>query len=184
MFYHYYKIKSPAVIALLESNQVKRREGLKKAFEFAEKYNFEIGSSNDGVYASIRIAVVGVPEELRKYFKRMPRGNWEPKKNSKLAREFGEKIKALKIKLDSPFELIEKETAFVDDLVFDAATRRVGSSRVLPVGDIYFLQIPSLSDKPPINACEGYELVKEWEVQKAIDEYEKDKGDDSEAQNG
>lgn len=184
MFYHYYKIKSPAVIALLESNQVKRREGLKKAFEFAEKYNFEIGSSNDGVYANIRIAVVGVPEELRKYFKRMPRGNWESKKNSKLAREFGEKIKALKIKLDSPFELIEKETAFVDDLVFDAATRRVGSSRVLPIGDIYFLQIPSLSDKPPINACEGYELVKEWEVQKAIDEYEKDKGDDSEVQNG
>lgn len=171
MFYHYYKVNSPAVIALLEGNQVKRREGLKKAFAFAKQYDFEIGSSNDGVFEDINISVVGMPDELKKYFKRMPRGNWLPKKNSKIAREFGEKIKALKIKLDSPFPLVAKETGFVADIVFDSVSRRVGTPQIFPVGDVYFLRIPSLSDKPPIASCENYETVKEWEVQKAIDEY-------------
>ena len=170
MNYFYYKIKSPDVIALLESNQQKRIEGLKKAFEFAEKYGFDVGSANDGIYASVDISVVGVPEELRKYFKRTPRGNWLPRKNSKVARDFGEQIKALKIKLDSPFKLVEKETGFEADIVFDMATRRVGTPKVLPAGDGYFLQIPSLSDKPPFDSCENYEAVKEWQVQKAIDE--------------
>lgn len=167
MIYHYYKIKSPAVITLLEGNQQKRIEGLKKAFEFAEKYGFDVGSSNNGIYASVDISVVGVPEELRKYFKRMPRGNWLPKKNSKVARDFGEQIKALKIKLDSPFKLVKEETGFVADIVFDMAMRRVGTPKVLPAGDGYFLQIPSLSDKPPFDAKENYEAVREWEVQKA-----------------
>ena len=171
MFYHFYKIKSPAVLALLEGNQAKRKAGLKVAFEFAEKYGFEIGSSNDGVFEDINISIVGVPDDLKKYFKPMPRGNWVAKKNSKLAREFGEQIRALRIKLDSPFELVEEETGFVADIVFDIATRRVGHAKVLPVGGVYFLQIPSLSDKPPIDAKENYEPVKEWEVQRAIDEY-------------
>lgn len=171
MYYHYYKIKSPAVIALLEGNQEKRKAGLKTAFDFAEKYGFEIGSCNDSIYSSIDISVCGVPEELRKYFKRMPRGNWCPKKNSKIAREFGEKIKALKIKLDSPFELVKEETGFKAGIVFDMATRCVGSPSVLAIGDEYFLRVPSLSDKPPFNSCENYEPVKEWEVQKAIDEH-------------
>lgn len=175
MFYHYYKIKSPVVIALLDGNQVKRRNGLKIAFDFAEKYGFEIGTSNDGVYASIDISVVGVPKELRKYFKQMPRGNWCPKKNSKIARDFAEKIKALKIKLDSPFKLVKEETGFDANIVFDMATRRVGTPKVLPIGDDYFLQVPSLSDKPPIESCEDYEPMKEWEIQKAIDECEKEK---------
>ena len=170
MNYFYYKIKSPDVIALLEGNQQKRIEGLKKAFEFAEKYGFEIGSCNDGIFASIDISVVGCPEELRKYFKRTPRGNWCPKKNSKIARDFGEQIKALKIKLDSPFKLVKEETGFEADIVFDVASRRVGTPKVLPAGDGYFLQIPSLSDKPPFDAKENYEPVKEWQVQKAIDE--------------
>ena len=38
MFYHFYKIKSPAVIALLEGNQAKRKAGLKIAFEFADNH--------------------------------------------------------------------------------------------------------------------------------------------------
>ena len=175
MNYFYYKIKSPDVIALLESNQQKRIEGLKKAFEFAEKYGFDVGSANDGIYASVDISVVDVPEELKKYFKRMPRGNWLPKKNSKVARDFGEQIKALKIKLDSPFKLVEKETGFTADIVFDVASRRVGTPKVLPAGDGYFLQIPSLSDKPPFDSCENYKAVKEWQVQKAIDEYHSEK---------
>lgn len=171
MFYHFYKIKSSAVLALLEGNQAKRKAGLKVAFEFAEKYGFEIGSSNDGIFEDINISVVGVPDDLKKYFKPMPRGNWVAKKNSKLAREFGEQIRALRIELDSPFKLIEEETGFVADIVFDMATRRVGHAKVLPVGGVYFLQIPSLSDKPPIDLRENYEPVKEWEVQRAIDEY-------------
>lgn len=171
MFYHFYKIKSPAVIALLEGNQAKRKAGLKIAFEFAEKYGFEIGSSNDGIFEDINISVVGVPDELKKYFKPMPCRSWAAKKNSKLAREFGEQIRALRIKLDSPFKLVEEETGFVADIVFDLATRRVGHPKVFPVGDVYFLQIPSLSDKPPIDAQENYEPTKEWEVQRAIDEY-------------
>ena len=175
MFYHYYKIKSPAVIALLEGNRIKRRNGLKIAFNFAEKYGFEIGTCNDSIYASIDISVCGVPDELQKYFKRMPRGNWLPKKNSKVARDFGEQIKALKIKLDSPFKLVKEETGFEADIVFDMATRRVGSPSVLAIGDDYFLQVPSLSDKPPFNSCENYEPMKEWEIQKAIDECEKEK---------
>lgn len=170
MFYHYYKIKSPAVIALLEGNRKKRTDGLKKAFEFADKYGFEIGTCNDSIYASVDISVCGVSDELRNYFKRMPRGNWCPKKNSKIARDFGEKIRALKIKLDSPFPLIEKETGFAADIVFDMATRCVGTPRVLSVGGDYFLRIPSLSDKPPFDAKENYEPVREWQVQKAIDE--------------
>ncbi len=175
MIYHYYKIKSPAVITLLEGNQVKRRRGLKKAFEFADKYGFDVGSANDGIYASVDISVCGVPDELRKYFKRMPRGNWLPKKNSKVARDFGEQIKALKIKLDSPFKLVKEETGFEADIVFDVASRRVGTPKVLLIGNDYFLQIPSLSDKPPFDSCENYEAVKEWQVQKAIDEHFKEK---------
>ncbi len=171
MNYFYYKIKSPDVIALLEGNQQKRIEGLKKAFEFAEKYGFDVGSANDGIYASVDISVCGVPEALRKYFKRTPRGNWLPKKNSKVARDFGEQIKALKIKLDSPFKLVKEETGFEADIVFDVAARRVGTPKVLPAGDGYFLQIPSLSDNPPFDAKENYEPVKEWQVQKAIDEH-------------
>lgn len=66
MFYHFYKIKSPAVLALLEGNQAKRKAGLKIAFEFAEKYGFEIGSSNDGIFEDINISVVGVPDDLKK----------------------------------------------------------------------------------------------------------------------
>ena len=115
--------------------------------------------------------MVGVPDDLKKYFKPMPRGNWVAKKNSKLAREFGDKIRALIIELDSPFPLIEEETGFRADIVFDMATRRVGHAKVLPVGDVYFLQIPSLSDKPPIDAKENYEPTKAWGVQRAIDEY-------------
>lgn len=171
MFYHYYKIKSPAVIALLKGNRKKRTDGLKKAFEFAEKYGFEVGPCNDSIYASVDISVVGVPDELRKYFKRMPRGNWFPKKNSKVARDFGEQIKALKIKLDSPFKFVKEETGFVVNIVFDMATRCVGSPRGLAIGDDYFLRVPSLSDKPPFDSCANYEAVKEWQVQKAIDEH-------------
>ena len=171
MNYFYYKIKSPEVIALLEGNQQKRREGLKKAFEFADKYGFQIGSRNDGIYEDIYINAAEVPDNLKQYFKPTKRGYWIAKQNSKVAREFGEKIKALKIKLDSPFPLIEKETGYSAGIVFDVSTHAAGTPVVLPVLPDYFLRVPSLSDKPPFASCENYEAVKEWQVQKAIDEH-------------
>ena len=106
---YYYLIKSPAVKKILQSNLRKRKEGLRKALEFAKEHGFEIGTSGDCCDQDIVICILSVPENLKKYFK-WNGSFYVPKGNFKCAKEWKEKIDAIRIHLEYPFRTIREET--------------------------------------------------------------------------
>lgn len=168
MNWFYYKIMSQDVIDILRENMRLRGEGIKAALKWAESKGFKIGTYNDGCYESINIRILQVPESEEKYYRNCGKF-WVPRKNRKGAKERQAELDSIQIKLRSPFDKIMKEVGHDFSMVWDSATRRVGTPKCFPIKGDFYLVCPAIGEREPI-MHNNYLPIKKWEWEKLLDE--------------
>lgn len=168
MNWFYYKIMSQEVIDILRENIRLREEGVKAALKWAESKGFKIGSYNDGCYEDINVRILQIPESEKKYYRYYGRF-WIPRKNRKGTKERQAELDSIQIKLRSPFDKIIEEVGHDFSMVWDCATRRIGTPRCFQLKEDFYLACPAIGEQEPITH-KNYLSIKKWELEKLLDE--------------